>query len=210
MKIRGTKDRKATAFTLIEMIGVLAVIAILAALLIPKIFEAINSARINNAVVSYNTIKTATMDHYGKYGKINALFGTNDQTEAQMTRYDTNILMAEGLIDKPFTVKIGGGDVSTNSVIRAVTPANAAGGSGYDLAGAGGSANDVAGAAFVVEAVIYGATAQDALEVSQRLDGQALSASSNTAADSRGRVRYAAPASGSGTVDALYIYIAHR
>src|SRR6266436_5262795 len=35
------------AFTLIEMIGVLAVIAVLAALLIPKIFESINSARLN-------------------------------------------------------------------------------------------------------------------------------------------------------------------
>ena len=39
------KRRQSKAFTLIEMIGVLAVIAILAALLIPKIFNAINSAQ---------------------------------------------------------------------------------------------------------------------------------------------------------------------
>src|SRR6266704_6062192 len=81
MKIRCTKTRKANAFTLIEMIGVLAVIAILAALLIPKIFEAINNARINNAVVSYNTVKAACMDHYGKYGAIDAT--TNGATVAQ-------------------------------------------------------------------------------------------------------------------------------
>ena len=71
MKIRSNKHRVSQAFTLIEMIGVLAVIAILASMLIPKIFEAINSARINNTVQSYNAIKTAVMDHYGKYGAIN-------------------------------------------------------------------------------------------------------------------------------------------
>src|SRR3989442_1205450 len=72
MKVRKFgQPRRSVAFTLIEMIGVLAVIAILAALLIPKIFEAINNARISNALVSYNTVKTACMDHYAKYGGIN-------------------------------------------------------------------------------------------------------------------------------------------
>src|ERR1041385_1359065 len=191
MKIEKTsRNLHRNAFTLIEMIGVLAVIAILAALLIPKIFEAINSARINNAVVSYNTIKTAAMDHYGKYGKINSRFGTNDLAPP-ITRYDTNILMPEALIDKPFAVKIGGGDVSTNSVIQAVVGTSTGGSGGYDLDGDG--TIDTGTAAFVVEAVIYGVSAQDALEVSQRLDGQALSETSATTADTRGRVRYAAP-----------------
>jgi prepilin-type N-terminal cleavage/methylation domain-containing protein len=66
MKITLVQKRKAQAFTLIEMIGVLAVIAILAALLIPKVFEAINNSRINNAAVSYNTVKAALSDHYAK------------------------------------------------------------------------------------------------------------------------------------------------
>ena len=74
MKVISNQSRKSSqAFTLIEMIGVLAVIAILASMLVPKIFEAINSARINNTVQSYNAIKTAVMDHYGKYGAINIL-----------------------------------------------------------------------------------------------------------------------------------------
>src|SRR5204863_216829 len=55
------KLRPSHAFTLIEMIGVLAVIALLAALLIPKIFESINNARIGQAVLSCQTIKTATL-----------------------------------------------------------------------------------------------------------------------------------------------------
>src|SRR5664279_518890 len=102
MKLNLTNNRKAGAFTLIEMIGVLAVIAILAALLIPKVFSAINDARVNNAAVSIETIKTATADHYGRFGKINSLYGTNDLPIASLTNYSTQILMAEQLIDKPF------------------------------------------------------------------------------------------------------------
>ena len=64
------KKKETQAFTLIEMIGVLAVIAILAALLIPKIFEAINNSRINNAAMSCQTVKTSIADHYAKFGSI--------------------------------------------------------------------------------------------------------------------------------------------
>src|SRR5215470_16307586 len=48
MKTQIQPTPRSRGFTLIEMIGVLAVIAILAALLVPKIFEAINNARVNN------------------------------------------------------------------------------------------------------------------------------------------------------------------
>ena len=39
------KKRSHSAFTLVEMIGVLAIIAILASLLIPRVFQAIESAK---------------------------------------------------------------------------------------------------------------------------------------------------------------------
>src|ERR1051326_4666706 len=55
-------------FTLIEMIGVIAVVSILAALIIPKVFTAIDNARINNAALSISTAKTACVNHYGKFG----------------------------------------------------------------------------------------------------------------------------------------------
>src|SRR5262245_26764835 len=90
------------------MIGVLAVIAILAALLIPKIYEAINNARVNNAAVSYNTVKSAVADHYAKYGTLLSLNGvalTNGSPQA--AAYDTLVLLTEGFLDKPFQVKIG-------------------------------------------------------------------------------------------------------
>lgn len=203
MKI--TKNQKCTnsAFTLIEMIGVLAVIAILAALLIPKIFEAINSARVNNCVVSYNTVKTAVMDHYGKYGSLNSYFGTNDMTTPQLNSYD-NTLLSEGLLDKPFTVKLG-----TNAFVQAVVPGSSGGGggtAGYSLT-TNSSINDVVGASYVVEAVVQGVALQDAYDVSSRLDGALLSSGSVTNSDSIGRIKYTVSGSSPTT---LYMYITHR
>ena len=57
MKVNSVKTNRAAShgFTLIEMIGVLAVIAILAAMLLPKVFSAINDSRVNNAAVSVET-----------------------------------------------------------------------------------------------------------------------------------------------------------
>src|SRR5437588_6651261 len=77
MKTKQTKttsihypSRRQAGFTLIEMIGVLAVIAILASLLIPKIFSAIDSSRAGNASMSCNTVKAAVADHYSKFGTL--------------------------------------------------------------------------------------------------------------------------------------------
>src|SRR2546426_6175398 len=124
MRTTSNQHRKSSqGFTLIEMIGVLAVIAILASMLIPKIFEAINSARINNTVQSYNAIKTAVMDHYGKYGSINY----NGKTQLgivagdpQLAAYDKLVLLPEALIDKPFIARVG-----TNWLVQVVAGVSA-------------------------------------------------------------------------------------
>ena len=199
MKITQNQKRSLKAFTLIEMIGVLAVIAILAALLIPKIFEAINSARVNNCIVSYNTVKAAVMDHYGKYGAIDSYFGTNAMTTAQKDNYD-NTLLSEGFLDKPFNVKVG-----TNWIVRAVAPGSSGGSPvGYSLT-TNASQNDVQGASLVVEAVIQGVPLPDAYDISTRLDGALLSAAGTTNADNIGRVKYQAT-----SPTTLYMYITHR
>src|ERR1039458_340481 len=111
------RRQAARGFTLIEMIGVLAVIAILAALLIPKVFSAINQARVNGVTVSLETVKTALVDHYGKYGNFDQQFGTNATPIAFVSGvssgYDTNVLMVESLLDKPFLAAI-----ATNATIQ--------------------------------------------------------------------------------------------
>src|ERR1051325_6603743 len=154
MKVSAVKtvsSHRKKAFTLIEMIGVLAVIAILAALLIPKVFSAINDARVNNAAVSISTIKTAVVDHYGKYGKLNSYFGTNDLT-VPIANYDKQVLLAETLIDKPFLAKIAGGDTATNSVINLIAGGAALGAGGYSLDGTG--TNSTLSATHVVQAIL--------------------------------------------------------
>jgi len=203
-----TNQTGASGFTLIEMIGVLAVIAILAALLVPKVFSAINDARINSVCINCDTVKTAVADHYGKYGKLDWIFGTNQiqiPGSGIYAGFDTNVLMTEGLIDKPFIAKISGGDPQTTSNIQLATGGNENGGvaAGYQLDGV---TNRTAGAQYVVEARLDQVTAADAKELNDRIDGTALGASFGEA-DNRGRVEYTQPANGTTTV---YVYLTHR
>ncbi len=203
MQIISHQRKSNQAFTLIEMIGVLAVIAILASMLIPKIFEAINNSRVNNAAVSYNTVKTALADHYAKFGSLLSSNGTLFTTASPLaTNYD-KILVSEGFLDKAFQVKIG----DTNAHIEVVTAIAAGTGAtinnaAYDLDGAG-DVNDAVGGV-VVQAVITGVTENDAKDLNDRLDGAPLGEPTGTD-DLKGRVKYDAV-----SPTTVYIYVTHR
>jgi|KBSSwiStaDraftv2_1062776.scaffolds.fasta_scaffold543703_2 prepilin-type N-terminal cleavage/methylation domain-containing protein len=205
MKIQ-IQPSRSRGFTLIEMIGVLAVIAILAALLVPKIFEAINNARVNNAAVSYNTAKTAIADHYAKFGTMLSSNGVPIVAGQNQSTNMDKVLVAEGFMDKPFIVKIGDGIQNRVEVVPAVTAGTAvdAGNTAFDLDGSGAAVNDAPGSV-VVWAVIYGVTEGDAKDLNDRIDGATLGAA--TGADLKGRVKYADAAGGTTTV---YMYISHR
>lgn len=60
--------RKQAGFTLMEMIGVMAVIAILAAVASPKIFEAIEDAKVTAYIQEANSLKQAVAEYYKDTG----------------------------------------------------------------------------------------------------------------------------------------------
>jgi prepilin-type N-terminal cleavage/methylation domain-containing protein len=208
MKINIQRSKIISGFTLIEMIGVLAVIAILAALLVPKIFEAINNARINNAAVSYNTAKTAVADHYAKFGTFLSSNGVPIVAGVGEALNFDKVMVTEGFMDKPFIVKIS--DVPTNhvEVLAAATGATAVDGNNtaYDLDGSGSAANDATGSV-VVQAIIAGVTENDAKDLNDRIDGVSLGEALGTS-DLKGRVKYTAPAPGG--VTTVRMYMTHR
>ena len=64
------KTSQKSAFTLIEMIGVLAIIGILAAVVAPRVIESIRDAKVTSAISSVNAAKSATLNYYQRYDRI--------------------------------------------------------------------------------------------------------------------------------------------
>ncbi len=212
-----------SAFSLVEMIGVLAIIAILAVVIVPKVFSTIASSRITNAVASITSMKAAVTDFAGKYGTLPV---TNNNA-----RID-DLLLADGLLDSRFVVKIGaqpganpvagatwtrtngawtssGGSSQTGQSRIISRPSNTtvpstAVGSNFRL---NGTTNLPAGAR-IVSAVLVNITAQEARELSLRMDGDAYSEAATGTADDRGKVAYRVP-NGQGLTTA-YVYITHQ
>jgi prepilin-type N-terminal cleavage/methylation domain-containing protein len=189
-------------FTLVEMIGVLAVIAVLAGLLIPRVFSAIGQSRINTAALGYNSLKSASLLYFGKYGKF-AGTGGAAVTGVQATNWDNKVLLAEGFLEKPFETQL-----ATTTVVQ-IVDASAAGAVSvsadgtYDL---GNTGSNTAIGTSVIEAVLTGVSADDAKELNDRIDGAALGADLG-ASDTKGRVKFNIATGATGTVR---LYIAHK
>jgi hypothetical protein len=202
-------------FSFVELIGVLAVLAILACLLLPRVMNqaspartlgAVNQSRVNVVLANVQAIKSAAAQHCARFGSLASRNGTSFTVAASYDNYDA-ILLAEQLLDRPFWGRLG-----SSGTIRLlkVHHSSWAGRLGfvegeYDLDGNGG--NDVAGAAYVLEAVLRGITDQDARALNDALDGPALGANPGED-DSRGRVTYRGgdPAN----LREVHIYIMHQ
>ena len=206
------------------MIGVLAIIAILAVVIVPKVFSTIASSRVTSAVGSVNTMRTAVTEFAGKYGTL-PLTGASARLD--------DLLMTSSILDSRFSVKIGtqpgttviagstwsnatgswvatgGASQATQSRIISLASAPAAApgtGTNYRL---DGTTNLPAGAR-VASAVITGVSLGDARELSLKIDGDTLTqGTASVAADEAGKVTYAAPAAGA-TTATVYIYLAHQ
>ena len=189
-------------FTLVEMIGVLAVIAVLAGLLIPRVFSAIGQSRINTAALGYNSLKSASLLYFGKYGRFGGAAGLATNAVAA---WDSTVLLTEGFVEKPFDTQLASAtavnlvpaSAGTNVVVAATAGT-------YDLAGTTG--NNTAIGTSVVEAVLSGVSADDAKELNDRIDGAALGAALG-ASDIKGRVKFDIAVGAVGTVR---LYIAHK
>lgn len=196
-----TNVRTSRGFTLIEMIGVLAIIAIIAGALIPKIFEAIRDSRINSTIETYNTLKTAVLDHYAKHGKFADTSGnvyTGSSFDAVLLQ--ENRISAKAADKIPLSTASG----STAAYVNVVTGKGRAN-SGYALAG--DTVVSTSDASYTVELVINGVAKQDARDLSLRLDGPGLSATDLNSDDTKGIVEYV---NSTGPTRDVYIYITHQ
>src|SRR5258706_601039 len=107
MKARYNRSRKNPAFTLIEIIGVVAVIAILAAVLSPRVVSVIARGKVNATAQSLGSLKSATADYIGKNGTVPLRDGTGALNTAVPTgRFDAD-LIAGGFTEKLFACSIG-------------------------------------------------------------------------------------------------------
>ena len=210
-------------FTLIEMIGVLAIIAILAVIVVPKVFSTIAGSRVTSAVASINSMRSAVAEFSGRYGTM-PLTGADSRID--------DLLITAGFLENRFLVKVGaqpGATIATGAIWAnttgtwaittagvaqgaqsriicsnsVATPPSPVAGSNFRLNGVA----DLPAGSRVVAAVLYNVTGAEALDLSLRIDGDALSNTIPTTADDRGKVVYATPVAG---VTTAYVYLAHQ
>src|SRR5262245_6976783 len=129
--LRQTGGRHHVAFTLVEIIGVVAVIAILAAVLTPRVVSVIARGKVNSTAQSLGSLKSATADYIGKNGSLPRRTGTGATNAAVATgRFDAD-LIAGGFTERLFSCSVGNQAFDTSVLtgrthVRSVSAVNSA------------------------------------------------------------------------------------
>lgn len=216
-KLQHPARRTRSAFTLIEIIGVVAVIAILAAVLTPRVVSVIARGKVSATAQSLGSLKSATADYVAKNGSLPVRAGTGSTNSAVATgRFDAD-LISGGFTEKLFACSIGTQTfdnsaltgrihVRSTSVTSSGTvtaPTATTGGDNFNLDRDTATADFTAGQT-VVAAFIPGVSITDAIALNTILDGDT---NTGTSADTTGRCIYSAAAVDN-TVTVI-VYIAH-
>ncbi len=204
-------------FTLVEIIGVVALIAVLAAVLAPRVTSVIGRGKINSTSQGIAGLKTATMDYIAANSSLPVRAGTAATNAAVATgRFDAD-LVAGGFTEKLFSCAIGSqtfdssaltGRTHVRSLAAMVSKtvsklSSDYGGDCFDLDRDAATA-DFSAVQKVVSLFIPEVAISDAVALNKLLDGDVNSDSSE---DTIGRCIY--PAADDEGKTTVYIYVAH-
>ena len=199
-------------FTLIEMIGVLAIIATLAGMLVPRVLSAVSEASISRLVVNLHWVRSAGTSYVAKYGRLGRAGGLPLQLDthaADAAHWDTAVLVPELLFEQPFSSRLGVDSFIELVAAEAATADPATADNAYDLDGSAVSpsvANEASGGDFVLQCRLTEVSPADARDINRLLDGAALGVAEGD--DTLGRVKYAID--GGTGLATVRIYLLHK
>ncbi len=204
-------------FTLVEIIGVVALIAVLAAVLAPRVTSVIGRGKVNSTAQGIAGLKTATMDYIAAKSSLPLRSGTGatDKAEAE-GRFDADLLSG-GFIERLFSCAIGSQTSDSSALtgrihVRSLAaskakavkkPTATVGGDAFNLDGDNTTADFSAGQV-VVSAFLPQVALNDAIALNKLIDGVV---NVGATVDTEGRCIYSkADADGKVTV---YVYVSH-
>ncbi len=121
MKYPLKSRKRLQGYSLLELVLVLAIVAVLVGLLLPKGFDALRAARVQQVEKTVDTLKTALVDYLalaGGNGSIPRTEGTGipttgaglgaatDTAKGNAARLDT-VLLATGRLERPLSLRMG-------------------------------------------------------------------------------------------------------